>query len=67
MVLECDQSQGNILVGGAWGTEGASLPWTETFICSGEGRALGFRGDVEHDYYQGDEVTSKHSQDHTLD
>ena len=47
MVLECDDSQANMLSGGSWGVEGPQAPWSESFTCAGVGSGLPYRGDVD--------------------
>lgn len=36
-VLECDDSQGNVLANNAWVAPAAPANWTETLTCSGTG------------------------------
>ena len=63
MVLECDDSQANILSGGSWGVEGPATPWSESFTCDGQGDSQVFRAEVEHDYYADPSLAGRTSHD----
>ena len=59
LVLECDDSQANVLAGGDWGVEGPKAPWSESFTCAGQGDTQAYRGDVEDDYYAGESLSGR--------
>lgn len=51
-VLECDDSQANILENNDWEITPASAPWTETLTCSGEGDTSVYSGTRKETHFK---------------